>query len=76
MLTKSWAKSVLIRMGFVKRKGTTTAKVSPENFENLKVGLSDSEIFTITIVERMVFTITNTITMVDLLNISIHNTKN
>ena len=36
MLTKSWAKSVLIRMGFVKRKGTTTAKVSPENFENLK----------------------------------------
>ena len=36
MLTKSWAKSVLIRMGFVKRKGTTTAKVSPENFVNLK----------------------------------------
>ena len=36
MLTKSWAKSVLIRMGFVKRNGTTTAKVSPKNFENLK----------------------------------------
>ena len=36
MLTKSWAKSTLIRMGYVKRKGTTTAKVSPENFENLK----------------------------------------
>ena len=35
MLTKSWAKSVLNRMGFVKRKGTT-AKVSPEIFENLK----------------------------------------
>ena len=33
MFTKSWAKSVL---GYVKRKGTTTAKVSPDNFENLK----------------------------------------
>ena len=39
------------------------------------LGLSDSEIFTITIVERVVFTIMNTITIVDLLNISIHNTK-
>ena len=37
--------------------------------------LSDSEIFTITVVERVVFTIMNTITIVDLLNISIHNTK-
>ena len=36
MLTKSWAKSVFIRMGYIKRKGTTTAKVSPENFDNLK----------------------------------------
>ena len=41
----------------------------------LVVGLSDSEIFTIMTVERMVFTITNTITVVDLLNISIHNAK-
>ena len=41
----------------------------------LTLGLSDSEIFTITIVERVVFTIMNTITTVDLLTISIHNTK-
>ena len=40
-----------------------------------QLGLSDSEIFTITIVERVVFTIMNTIMTVDLLTISIHNTK-
>ena len=39
------------------------------------VELSDNEIFTITIVERLVFMTMNTITTVDLLNISIHNTK-
>ena len=39
------------------------------------VGLSDSENFTITIVEIVIFTIMNTIMIVDLLNISIHNTK-
>ena len=35
----------------------------------------DSEIFTITIVERVVITVMNVITTVDLLNISIHNNK-
>ena len=39
------------------------------------LGLSDSEIFTIMIVERVIFTIMNTITTVDLLIISIHNIK-
>ena len=28
LLSKSWAKSVLIRMGYVKRRGTTTAKIN------------------------------------------------
>ena len=37
--------------------------------------LSDSKNFTITIVGIVIFTIMNTITLVDLLNISIHNTK-
>ena len=36
MLTKSWAKGTLIRIGYVKGKESTIAKVSPENFENLK----------------------------------------
>ena len=35
-LTKHWAKNFLRRIGFVKRKGTTKAKVSIENFEVLK----------------------------------------
>ena len=39
------------------------------------VELSHSENFAITIVEIMMFTIMNTITIVDSLNISIHNTK-
>ena len=39
------------------------------------VELSDSENFTITIVEIVIFTIMNIITIVDLLNILIHNTK-
>ena len=37
LITKTWAKSLLQRMGFVKRKATTKAKVSIENFEELKV---------------------------------------
>ena len=36
LLSKSWAKSVLIRMGYVKRRGTITAKINPDNFENLR----------------------------------------
>ena len=35
-INKSWAKSFLCRMGFVKRKGTTTFKVTPDNFDSLK----------------------------------------
>ena len=35
-LTKSWAKSLLHRMGFVKRRGNTKCKVSVECFEALK----------------------------------------
>ena len=35
LLRKSWAKSILFRMGYVKRRGTTTAKINPDNFENL-----------------------------------------
>ena len=42
-----------------------------ENFYEL----SDSENFTITIVKIVLFTIMNTITIVDLLNISTHNTN-
>jgi len=37
------------------------------------IELSDSENFTITIVKILIFTIMNTITIVDLLNSSIHN---
>ena len=36
LLSKSLAKSVLIGMGYVKRRGTTTAKINPDNFENLQ----------------------------------------
>ena len=35
-LTNDWAKNVLKRMGFVKRKACSKAKVDPEHFENLK----------------------------------------
>ena len=40
-----------------------------------ELGLSDGENFAITIVEIVILTIMNTIMIVDLLNISIHNTK-
>ena len=33
VLTKSWAKSLMIRMGFVKRKGSTAAKLPVAQFE-------------------------------------------
>ena len=36
VLTKSWAKSLLSRMGFVKRRGTMTAKIDVKNFEEVK----------------------------------------
>ena len=35
-LTRHWAKSLLDRMNFVKRKATTTAKIDPEHFDELK----------------------------------------
>ena len=37
VLTKDWAKSILRRMGFVKRRGTTSkSKIGVENFCKLK----------------------------------------
>ena len=36
LLTKHWAKSLLYRMGFVKRRGNTKAKVDVEQFEAIK----------------------------------------
>jgi len=35
-LTRHWAKSVLDRMNFVKQKATTTAKIEPSHFDELK----------------------------------------
>ena len=35
-LSKTWAKSLLQRIGYVKRKATTSAKVEPSHFEELK----------------------------------------
>ena len=35
-ITKSWAKSLLTRMGYVKRKACSTAKVESLSFEELK----------------------------------------
>ena len=36
LLSKNWAKSILFRMGYVKRRGPTTAKINPDNFEDLR----------------------------------------
>ena len=35
-LTNEWAKNLLKRMGFVKRKACSKAKVNPEQFDKLK----------------------------------------
>jgi hypothetical protein len=35
-LTKSWARSLLRRMGFVKRKGTKAVKTLPRDFDEIK----------------------------------------
>ena len=35
-ITKHWAKSILFHMNFVKRKGSSTAKVPVANFETVK----------------------------------------
>ena len=37
MLSKGWAQSLMSRMGFVKRKVCSTAKVTVENFEEMKI---------------------------------------
>ena len=36
VLTKYWAKGLLTRMGFVKRRSTTTAKVNVSNFDEVR----------------------------------------
>ena len=36
---KDWAKSLLGRMGFVKRHASTSAKVSPQAYDELKNSL-------------------------------------
>ena len=36
LITKDWAKNLLHRMGFVKRRASTKAKVSVEDFEEKK----------------------------------------
>ena len=36
VLTRNWGKSILSRMGFVKRRVSTTAKISVANFEEVK----------------------------------------
>ena len=36
MLIKHWAKGLLTRMGFVKQKSTTTAKVNVPNFNEVR----------------------------------------
>ena len=35
-ITANWAKSVLYRKGFVKRRGTTTMKIAVDNFDSVK----------------------------------------
>ena len=40
-LSKSWAKSFLDRLGYVKRKGTKTARKIPEDFPNVKAAFLD-----------------------------------
>ena len=36
LLSKNWAKSIRFRMGYVKHRGTTTAKIHPGNFDDLR----------------------------------------
>ena len=35
-ITANWAKSLLYRMNFVKRRGSTAMKMTPEKFDNIK----------------------------------------
>ena len=36
LITANWAKSLLYRMGFVKRRGSTTMKITVNNFDGIK----------------------------------------
>ena len=36
VLTKNWAKSLLCHLGFVKHRGSTAAKITVTNFDELK----------------------------------------
>ena len=36
LITANWAKSLLYRMGFVKRRGSTTMKITVNNFDSIK----------------------------------------
>ena len=36
-LNKEWAKSVLWRMGYIKRRANSTCKILPDNFEEIKM---------------------------------------
>ena len=51
-LTKDWANRLLARMGYVKRKATTKAKVSPAHFDSLKAQFL-SDIRTIVVMESI-----------------------
>ena len=49
-LMPNWAKSLLYRMGFAKRKGCSTKKLMVHNFEELKEQFLN-DIFTVAIME-------------------------
>ena len=53
-LTKDWAKSLLHRMGMVKRRASTKAKVSVDEFEKLKVGLCDNSDNAIIVIRKLI----------------------
>ena len=58
VLTKDWAKSLMARMGYVKRRGTTKCKMSADNFEAKKATFLDEVLSTIVLEEippQMVF---------------------
>ena len=62
-IEKSWAKSLLTRMNFVKRKGSTAAKLPPSEFENLKQSYLErikEAVFSNNIVPQMVINMDQT----------------
>ncbi len=50
-LTKDWAKSLLHRTGFGKRRGTTKSKVTVEKFERIRVDFLEEIVTTVTMEE-------------------------